>query len=1105
MPTRRAASAATLWLLLATAPVGHARTGPGEPRDTPFVDCAREADSRAAEPRAAGVDLEPWEDVRVPSRNTEPMHASFERFDTAAQAVAWVTRPAVLPESVTPGSPPTLPWVRSLDGPWKFHWARRPADRPRDFFKDGFDVSGWPDFPVPANWETKGLGEPVLLDEAIAFPPYPPTPPFVPRDENPVGSYRRTFRVPDAWRGREVFLQFGGVSSAFRVWVNGREVGYSQDSRTPAEFRITPLLRTGENTVAVEVYKFSVGSYLESQDMWRLGGIIREVRLLAAPRVRLRDVFVTAGLDASYTDGILRATVNVRDLSDRAATGHHVRLALLDHAARPVFAPLTQPVSAPARDELAVRFERRVPAPARWTAETPSLYTLTATLVDAARRDVESVAVRVGFRSVEIRGGQLLVNGVPIYVKGVNRHEFDPVEGHVITEASMVNDIRLMKRLNINAVRASHYPNHPRWYELCDEFGLYVVDEANIESHGVDFAPETTLANKPEWVALHMDRTVRMVERDKNHPSIIIWSLGNEAGDGVNFQATSRWIKQRDPSRPVQYEPVGQAAHTDIYAPMYARIPALKRYANRPQTRPLILCEYAHAMGNSVGNLQDYWDVILTHRHLQGGFIWDWADQGLLRHDAAGRAYYLDGGDQGGADGLMLPARERPNPHAHEVKKVYQSVKAEPVDWVDGRFRIINRYDFLPLDGVDLVWTLEADGERVASGQLPPVRIAARASGEVRVPLPPMTGPAEYFLTISARTNTATPLVPTGFEIAWDQFAVPMHAVGGLSPAVSPADRVTADPAARPTDRARPLTIEETPAAITVQGAEFSIAFDKRAGVMRSFTSRGVELLRAGPEPDFWRVPTDNDLGNKMPERLGMWRDAGPKRTVASVAAVQPSPADVVVTVESVLAAGDSPHTTRYTISGTGDVLVDVSFMPGKADLPELPRVGMRMTLPAAFDTVTWFGRGPHENYWDRRTSAAVGLYRGKVADQIHPYVRPQESGYKTDVRWVALTRADGVGVMALGVPLVSIGASPFLYEDYDTARGAGQRHTSDMTPRDLVAFNVDLGQMGVGGDTSWGAKTHAEYTLPAQPYTYRFRLRPVGPQDGPLQAVARR
>jgi beta-galactosidase len=1026
-------------------------------------------------PGRAQAPLEPWEDIRVANRGAEPMHATLLSFDTAEAAVR--ARFAA------------SPWVHSLSGNWKFKWVEKPADRPHDFFAERFDVSGWGEMPVPGNWEMHGYGTPVLLDEAIAFPPYPPKPPYVPRDRNPVGSYRRTFRLLPAWGDREVFLHFGAVNSAFFVWVNGRAVGYSQDSKTPAEFNVTRHLRAGDNTVAVQVYAYSVGSYLESQDMWRLAGIERDIVLVARPREHIRDLFATAGLDTTYQDGVLRTSVSVRNLAPKTAGSCRLVLELFDAAGTRVLAPATRPVAVKPGAEAVVQFEQSIPSPSRWTAETPYLYSLAATLLDERGRVVEVVGSRIGFRTVEIRGGQLLVNGVPIYIKGVNRHEFDPVEGHVVTPASMLNDIRLMKQFNINAVRASHYPNDPRWLDLCDEYGLYVVDEANIESHGVDFAPETTLADKPEWQTLHMDRTVRMVERDKNHPSIIIWSLGNEAGDGVNFQATYKWIKQRDASRPVQYEPAKLEAHTDIYAPMYARIPTLKRYGASAQTRPLILCEYAHAMGNSVGNLQDYWDVILDSPHLQGGFIWDWADQGLLRRDASGRTYYLDGGDQGGADGLMAPARERPNPHAFEVKKVYQYLKVEAVDWAGGRFRVQNRFDFVSLAGIDLSWRLEADGRVVARGEGPPLAVPPRSSAEIRVELPRVAGDAEYFLTFSARTNQATALVPKGFEIAWDQIAAPRPALGATAERMKPVV---------------PVALTDTAQTATVRSADLSVVFDKASGTIRSLQYQGVEMIRSGPVPDFWRVPTDNDIGNKMPERLATWRDAGPRRGVASVAAVQRSATEVVVTVESILAAGESPHTARYTIYGTGDVIVDVSFMPGRADLPELPRFGMQMTLPAAFDTISWFGRGPHENYWDRRTSAAVGLYTGPIAEQIHPYVRPQESGYKTDVRWVALTNREGYGLLAVGVPLISTSATLYLPADYEPLRGLGQRRMSDMIPRDVVVFNVDYRQMGVGGDTSWGAKTHPEYTLPARPYAYRFRLRPFSSRDANPAALAR-
>jgi beta-galactosidase len=1027
----------------------------------------------AAQPAPAA--LEPWEDVAVANIGAEPMHATFEPFPDGATALRQRFR----------GSP----WVRSLSGTWKFKWVPNVGDRPDGFEQSGYDVSGWTDFPVPANWETNGYGTPLLLDEAVPFRPDPPRPPYVPHAGNAVGSYRRTFRVPDGWRGRRVYVQLGGVNSAFYLWVNGEKVGYSQDSRTPAEFDVTRFLHDGDNIAAIQVYRFSVGTYLELQDMWRLSGIERDMTLRAVPAVHIRDFEARPALERDGS-GRLHVTAMARNLSAGTARGRSVTLELFDAQGRAVLAsPPEQRFDAPAGSEARIDLDAAVAAALPWTAETPNLYDLVLTLRDDRGAAIEATGARVGFRTVEIRGGRLLVNGVPIVIRGVNRHEHHPDTGHVISEEVMLADLRVIKQLNINAVRTSHYPNDPRWLELCDEHGLWVVDEANVESHGIGYDPDKTLAAKPEWLKLHLDRTERMVERDKNHPAVIVWSLGNEAGDGPNFEATYRWIKGRDTSRPVQYEQAGTKAHTDIVTPMYARIPRLLRYANQPQQRPLIMCEYAHAMGTSEGNLQDYWDVIRTYKHLQGGFIWDLIDQGLTVGAADGRRYWIDGGDQGGADGLCLPDRTL-HPHALEVKKVYQPIAFEPLD-APGEVRVVNRHDFLPLSGFAFGWRLDADGVKVAEGALPALDTPPHASATIRVPLPayrPEPG-VEYFLTVGARTRDATALLPAGSEIAWEQLALPG--------ATAPRERID-------TAKLPPLDLAETPGEISLRGREFVIVFDTKAGTIRSWTYRGAELLAAGPAPDFWRAPTDNDIGNRMPERLAVWRTAGPQRAIASCAATRVSPQIVRVVVEAVLPAGDSPLTTTYTVYGSGDVEVDNAFMPGANDLPELPRVGMRLLLPARFTGVTWYGRGPHESYADRKTGAAVGVYSSTVAEQYHVNIRPQEQGYKTDVRWVVLSDASGTGLLAVGAPLLGTAASPYLEEDLDGPRGAGQTRMIDLPKRDVVSWNLDLGQMGVGGDTSWGARTHPEYTFPARPYSYSFRLRPFSTRDESPAALAK-
>ena len=1022
--------------------------------------------------------LPDWENPAVFSRNAEPPHATYVPFDTAPEALK--------------ANFLSSPYFQSLDGRWKFKWVSEPSRAPRDFEKDSYDVSRWEDFPVPSNWEFRGYGQPIYLDEAM---PFKSDPPFVPRDNNPVGSYRRNFTIPESWKGRQVFLHFGGVNSAFYVWINGQEVGYSEDSKTPAEFNITRFLRPGENTLALRVYRYSDGSYLEAQDMWRISGIERSVCLYSTPNIMIRDFYAVPKLDESYKDGKIAVRINIKNYLNAQVLGHRLKVELIDPEMKPVLndAP-DSPIKVDPRSETEYLFEARVPAPLHWTAETPNLYGLTISLLDPEGRPVEAVSCQVGFRNVEIKNGRLLVNGVPIRIRGVNRHEHDPVNAKVVSEELMLKDIRLMKQFNINAVRTSHYPNVPRWYELCDQYGLYVIDEANIESHGVSFDPDKTLANKPEWQAAHLDRTRRMVERDKNHPSIIIWSLGNEAGDGINFQATYAWIKQRDATRPVQYEPAKLNPHTDIFCPMYARIPKLKEYAATEQTRPLIMCEYAHAMGNSVGNFQDYWDVIESNPQLQGGLIWDWVDQGILRRNEKGEPFWAYGGDFGPQEvptsknfccnGLVLPDRQI-HPHIWEVKKVYQYIKAKPVDLAKGLVEIQNKYDFTDLENFALSWKIEGEGRMVANGPIPRIEIGPHQSKTVRLPLPsfaPEPG-VEYFLMLSWRTTKSGPLIPEGHEIAWDQMPLP-----AFKPVAKEAD-ISSLP---------PLNLKEEKDSIFIEGRSFSLLFDKTAGTIASLKHESRELLKSGPVPDFWRAPTDNDYGNGMPVRCSVWREAGRNRKVTAVAGQRLSANLARIDVRGTIPPENSKFAVSYTIYGSGDIIITQSFKPGAWDLPELPRFGMQMVLPREFDTITWNGRGPHENYWDRHTSAAVGVYSGKVRDQYHPYIRPQENGYKTDVRWVTLTNAEGVGLLAVGMPLVSTAASCFLPDDYEFGPEKEQRHPTDMKDRDLVVFNVDFKQMGVGGDTSWGAKPHDEYMLfPTREFVYSFKLRPFSKKDG--------
>lgn len=1016
-------------------------------------------------PHLNASEVNDWENPKVFGINKEPAHATLMVFPD---------RNSALNSSTT-----MSPFYHSLNGDWKFHWVNKPADRPLEFFDPEFDVEHWDEIPVPGNWQMFGYGIPIYLNHPY---PFKQNPPYIQHDYNPVGSYRTEFEIPDGWDGRQVFLHFDGVESAFYVWINGSKVGYSQDSRTPAEFNITSFLKPGKNILAAEVYRWSDGSYLECQDFWRLSGIFRDVYLFSAPSLHIRDFEVVTDLDDSYRDTVLRVTARVKNYAPTSG-GVQAEFVLLDDEGQTIgrdpFFKQSLP-AIPSGEEISVSTELKVKNPAKWSAESPALYTLLLVLKDRQGDVLEVEPCRFGFREVERKDGQILVNGVPVLFKGVNRHEHDPVTGHYVSEESMIQDITLMKRFNLNAVRTSHYPDTPQWYELCDRYGLYLIDEANIESHGMGYRPDVTLGNNPDWMEAHLDRIIRMVERDKNYPSVVIWSMGNEAGDGVNFEAGSDWIHQRDAQRPVHYERAVMKSHVDIFSPMYAPIESLVRYASQPQTRPLILCEYAHAMGNSVGNLQDYWDVIERERQLQGGFIWDWVDQAISRTTSDGRVFFAYGGDFGDnyndgnflCNGLVQPDR-RPNPHYFEVKKVYQYVKAEPVDALNGVIRIHNKYDFISLDFLDISWELTADGRTIQKGDLPRMAVKPKASQEITIPFSKLKPEpeVEYMVKVDFSLAEDHLWAEKGYLLAWDQFEIPFD-----SPPLPQTDFAVMPG----------LKMLESETAYSITGQTFQIRIGKDSGAIESFEFQGKELISRPLVPNFWRAPTDNDEGNRMPERLSVWRTAGSDRVTVKIEAQQPHPYQIQIKAEFRLPAGKSELSTLYTVYGSGDVFVENSFKPGM-ELPELPRFGMQMRIPDDYSTITWYGRGPHESYWDRKTGAAVGLFSGQVEDQIHPYIRPQEVGNKTDVRWVTLTDDDGAGILVVGSSLLSISVWPFALQDLEQAE-----HTFELNNRNFLTFNIDDKQMGVGGDNSWGARPHPEYMLPAKAYSYKFRISPL-------------
>ena len=1027
-----------------------------------------------------------WENQTVIERNKEPGHCTLVPYADVAAALACQREDSS--------------FYQSLNGTWKFHWVDKPADRPVDFYRRGYDVSGWDEIPVPSNWQMHGYGRPIYLNMRY---PYPVNPPHIPHDYNPVGSYRRQFRVPRSWDGRDVVLHFDGVKSAFYVWVNGRQVGYSQDSMLPAEFTITDYLRPGRNTLAVEVYRWSDGSYLEDQDMWRLSGIYRNVYLFATPKVHVRDFFVRGDLDDQYTHGILRVRPKLANPTGVDLEGWTVGAQLYDDRQQPV---LAEPLKVDATRIVRERYPQRgnvpfglmraeVRNPKQWSAETPNLYTLVLTLHDAKGSLVEAESGRVGFRRVEIKDGQLFVNGRSVKLFGVNRHEHDPDHGRAIPVARMIQDIKLLKTHNLNAVRTSHYPDDPHWYDLCDEYGIYLIDEANLETHGVG----GQFSNVPSWNAAFVQRAIRMVERDKNHASVIIWSLGNESGMGPNHATMAAWIHDYDPTRPVHYE--GAAArprdpdYVDMISRMYARIPQIIRLATDPDDdRPMVLCEYAHAMGNSVGNLKEYWDAIRSHERLIGGFIWDWADQGLRKYADDGTMFWAYGGDYGDnpndgnfcCNGLVQPDR-KPNPSLMEVKKVYQRIHVTPVDALAGDFAVRNEYDFIDLDFVNGSWQLTCDGTVIEDGTLPSLTVAPRQTQEIEVPFrrPELKPGAEYWLKVTFTLADDTPWAAAGHVVAWDQFKVPFEVPAAPTAALGSMPEVK---------------LRQEGDVYTVGSDDFKVIVGKGSGAIESLTFKGTELMAGPLVPNFWRPPIDNDNGNRMPRRLGAWRQAGPNRTVKSVMAEQLKPQLVRITAEATLPVGDNTaYRTTYDIYGSGDIVVESSVRPAGGNLPNLPRMGMQMAVPGRYATMAWLGRGPHETYWDRKTGAAVGLYSGPVEEQIHVYVRPQENGNKTDVRWMTLTNDGGTGLLAVGMPLLSVSAWPFSMADLEKAT-----HIHELPRRDFITVNLDYKQMGVGGDDSWGARPHPEYTLPAKPYAYRFRLRPYSPDMGPPETVAR-
>jgi len=1060
---------------------------------------------------AKGVD---WEDPAVIGKNREEPHCTLMPYSDI--------------RSAKKVKPQESPWFMSLNGIWKFKWVGKPEKRPLDFFKLDYDVSGWDKITVPANWQLQGYGTPIYSNVPYPFQPDPPRVTSTPPEDftnyinrNPVGSYRREFVLPSAWADRQVFIHFDGVESAFYIWVNGREVGYAQGSRTPAEFDITGYLHAGRNTVAVQVFRWCDGSYMEDQDFWRLSGIYRDVYLFATPKVHIRDFFVKTDLDEDYKDALLAIEAELINYSQSKPAKPVLRAILFDDAGDEIASlqshegEVTVSPQGKADEYLSAEIEN----PDKWSAEQPCLYTLVLVLENPAGHIVETLSARVGFREVELRDGLLQVNGKPIYIKGVNRHEHDPYTGHYVTRESMIKDITLMKRHNINAVRTSHYPNTPLWYSLCDKYGIYVVDEANIESGGLGYGGRSP-ARLREWTKTHLARARRMVERDKNHPSVIIWSLGNEAGRGKNFEIIGTWINKRDATRLVQYEKEKIEPYTHIFCPMYWGVEKVIEYGRnggpsplpswseprkqqflesvRSNPEPLILVEYAHAMGNAVGNLREYWQAFRRYRNCQGGFIWDWVDQGIARKDEEGNLYWAYGGDFGDVpndgdfccNGLVLPDRRVP-PKLLEVKKVQQNVLFKAVDLLAGEIRIENEFFFRNLSDFELRWMLGDGCRSLQSGLIEKLDIEPQQSKVVKIAFrePQLRPGAEYWLRVSLNLKSDTLWAEKGHEIAWQQFKMPFDVPDAVPAAV---------------DGSLKLAVSQNDDEIAFRSEVFEVSFSKSSGQMTSLRYFSKQILetgtaRCGPALNVYRAPTSNDRWfagrvrkaglDKLDYRLSDFRliEQREKR------------AQLLTTIDCRAKEGVGfIHTCKYTILPDGTVKVANAVVPyGGIDI--LPKVGLTARIDGNFDMFHWYGAGPHESYVDRAESCAIGLYRGKVSEQYFPYVVPQETGNKTQVRYAALTDSDGEGLVVVCEQPYSVSALPFTEQELDEAK-----HINELKPQKRVVLDIDYAHMGLG-NASCGTIPLSQYILKAVPCGFTFQIRPYSEKDGPLDEFARR
>ena len=1089
-----------------------------------------------AENSTTSLNLPYWQDIQTVSVNKEAPRSAFMTYSDKATALSLAYEKS--------------PYYQLLNGTWKFYFVNSYKELPANITDPSISTDSWNDIQVPGNWERQGFGVAIYTNHGYEFKPRNPQPPLLP-EENPVGVYRRDIEIPSDWDGRDIYLHIGGAKSGTYVYVNGQEVGYSEDSKNPAEFLINKYLKPGKNVLTLKIFRWSTGSYLECQDFWRVSGIERDVYLWSQPKTAIQDFRVISTLDDTYKTGIFKLAIDLKNHEEKAKN-LTISYELIDNSGKTIATECKNLWVSPAVNSTA-SFETTIPDVATWTAEIPNLYKMVMTIKDGDKT-VEVVPYHVGFRRFEMKQTKelagngkpytvFLVNGQPVKFKGVNIHEHNPETGHYVPVELMRKDFELMKKHNINSVRLCHYPQDRKFYELCDEYGLYVYDEANIESHGMYYSLSKggTLGNNPEWLKPHMDRTINMYERNKNYPSITFWSLGNEAGNGYNFYQTYLYIKNKEKdgmNRPVNYERALWEWNTDMYVPQYPGASWFEEIGQKGSDRPVVPSEYAHAMGNSTGSLLDQWNAIYKYPNLQGGYIWDWVDQGFLEKDANGRPYYTYGGDYGVnapsdgnflCNGIVGPDRT-PHPAMAEVKYVYQDVAITAKDLANGSFEVFNRYYFKNLKDYMITYTIMANGKAVRHGKVS-LDIAPQTSKELQVNIAGLKPQkdTEYFVNFSVITVQPEGLIPQGYEVASEQFRLPIEPIKS--------DIKTSGPA---------LSVSENGDELVASSSKVNFVFNKKTGLVSSYKVGSTEYFSEGfgLQPNFWRGPTDNDYGNGQPKREQIWKQSS-KNFDVSDATVKMDGKNAIMTINYLLPAGNL-YIVDYTIYPSGAVHVaahftstemneaetevseatrTATFTPGRdaarkeASKLTVPRIGVRFRVPATMNQVEYFGRGPEENYWDRKAGTLVGLYKSTAEDLYFPYVRPQENGHHTDTRWVSVSSNKGKGLKIVADELIEFNALRNSIEDFDDEEQVNlprqwsnftpeqianhdeaaakdvlrrQHHINDVTPRNYVEVCIDLKQQGVGGYDSWGARPEPQYTLPAnKDYQWGFTIIP--------------